>query len=99
MQVYLNGSYLDRNDAKISVSDRGFLFGDAIYEVIRSVNGFLFREKEHLERLKEGLTELNLKLDKPCYSHLPEIFKELLKRNDLLNREATIYVQITRGAA
>jgi len=99
MPVYLNGSFVEMSDAKISVTDRGFLFGDGIYEVIRSVNGQLFREKEHLERLDEGLKAMSLDVDKKIRKKLPEIFRELIDRNNLMSGEGTIYFQITRGPA
>ncbi len=56
--VYLNGSYLPLPDAKISVLDRGFLFGDGIYEVIPSYYGHLFHLDDHLERLENSLAAI-----------------------------------------
>ena len=53
--VYLNGQYLPIEDAKISVLDRGFTFGDGIYEVIPVYKGHIFRLREHLERLNNCL--------------------------------------------
>ncbi|PTM19651.1 MAG: D-amino-acid transaminase [Bacteroidetes bacterium] len=60
MIVYLNGQYLPEHEAKISVADRGFLFGDGIYEVIRVVRGILFMASEHLERLSESLSHVEI---------------------------------------
>jgi len=99
MHVYLNGNYLQQESAKISIADRGFIFGDGIYEVIRSVEGRLFKENEHLDRLDEGLKALDINLKKERKTKIPEIARELLSRNHLLEGEATIYLQITRGAA
>ncbi len=99
MQVYLNGSYIDSRDAKISVGDRGFVFGDGIYEVTRVVNGNFFREKEHLTRLKEGLAGLKIEADISMIENIPEISRELIKRNNHLKGEAAVYLQITRGTA
>ncbi|NBC65732.1 MAG: hypothetical protein GVY07_08790 [Bacteroidetes bacterium] len=99
MQVYLNGSFVDHNEAKVSVADRGFIFGDGIYEVTRVVNGSLFREKEHLARMDQGLKSLKIDLDNSVRNAIPEISRELLEKNDLLEGEASIYLQITRGTA
>src|SRR5690625_5324955 len=65
MQVYLNGKFIPDSEATIPVTDRGFIFGDGVYEVIRVIDGRLFREKEHLDRLKEGLAglQINVKPD------------------------------------
>lgn len=99
MQVYLNGDYLEQKSANISVSDRGFIFGDGIYEVIRVVDNRLFKEEEHLRRMDEGLHALGINLDSSQRSAIREISRELLSRNGLQKGEATIYLQITRGAA
>lgn len=99
MQVYLNGSFVDHNEAKVSVADRGFIFGDGIYEVTRVINGNLFREKEHLARMDQGLKSLKINLDSSVREAIPEISREILEKNDLLEGEAAIYLQITRGTA
>jgi D-alanine transaminase len=99
MEVYLNGQFQGLNKAFISVTDRGFIFGDGIYEVIRVVQGSLFREKDHLERLKEGLEGIGIHPGEAKFEHLPEIYRHLLKRNDMMEDEAVIYIQITRGAS
>ena len=57
-KVYLNGEWLKPEEAKISVFDRGFLFGDGIYEVIPFYSGKLFLLKEHLQRLRYSLNEV-----------------------------------------
>lgn len=99
MQVYLNGSYMDQKNAAVSVGDRGFVFGDGIYEVTRVINGTFFREQEHLNRLKEGLDGLKIKVSEELLSQIPVISRELLKRNNHLEDEAAVYLQITRGTA
>ena len=58
--VYLNGAFLAREEAKISVMDRAFLFADGIYEVIPIYQGKLFRLTEHLQRLSYSLGEIRL---------------------------------------
>lgn len=99
MQVYLNGSFVDHTEAKVSVADRGFIFGDGIYEVTRVINSKLFREDEHLARMDKGLKALKINLDPAIRKSIPEVNRELLERNNLLEGEAAIYLQITRGAA
>lgn len=99
MNVYLNGSFKSFEEAAIPVNDRGFLFGDGIYEVIRAVGGNLFRTGPHLERLREGLDGLGIRLDSSELERLPQIGRELLESNGLLTGEATVYIQVTRGAA
>jgi D-alanine transaminase len=99
MQVYLNGSFMDQSEARISVNDRGFIFGDGIYEVIRCINGRPFRVMEHLNRLDKSLAGLSIELKSENRNKLLKIGKELLEKNDLMEGEAKIYIQITRGAA
>jgi branched-chain amino acid aminotransferase len=58
MKIYLNGKFVNKEDAKVSVFDHGFLYGDGAFEGIRSYNGVVFRLKEHIERLYESLHTL-----------------------------------------
>lgn len=92
--VYLNGDYLPLADAKISVMDRGFLFGDGVYEVIPAYAGKLFRLEDHLARLDNSLK--SIRLQNP---HSHEQWRYLL--NPLLKpaEDQSVYLQITRGAA
>jgi len=94
--VYLNGEFVPAGEAKVSVFDRGFLFGDGVYEVIPVVNGVLIDRDYFLERLSNSTQQIDLRW--PCQpDELLEIIQELARRNDL--REGYIYLQITRGAA
>jgi len=99
MQVYLKGEFIDQEQAAVSVADRGFVFGDGVYEVTRVVNGVFFQEQEHLARLDEGLKGLKINIDQKVRDSIPEISRELIKRNGHTEGEATVYLQITRGAA
>ena len=92
--VYLNGQYLPLNEAKISVLDRGFLFGDGVYEVIPSYSGHLFHFQEHLERLENSLAAIRLTNPYTRKQWL-EILTPLLDANF----DQYIYLQITRGVA
>ena len=100
MLVYLNGSYLPADRAQLSPLDRGFVFGDGVYEVWRVVNGRLFEAERHRERLERGLRDLRLgPPDGADADGLRTIAERLLRENGLLDGHATFYVQVTRGAA
>jgi D-alanine transaminase len=92
--VYLNGQYLPLSEAKISVLDRGFLFGDGIYEVIPSYFGRLFHFQAHMARLENSLSAIRL-----ANPHSREQWLAIL--TPLLNgvQDQYIYLQITRGTA
>jgi len=95
--VYLNGSYLDKGQAHISPDDRGFLFGDGIYDVGRAYGGKFFALDRHLKRMADGLAALRIRgID----AHdLEPVCHELLERNGLAQSDAIVYLQVTRGVA
>ncbi len=98
MIVYLNGAYLEKADARVSVDDRGFLFGDGVYEVTRVVRGQLFAQDRHLQRLDRGLRELELGWPAGLgAAELTAVSERLLHDNQLTDGEAMVYLQITRG--
>jgi D-alanine transaminase len=97
--VYLNGAFLDHSAARISPDDRGFLFGDGVYEVTRAIHGKLFEEDAHWARLQRSLGELRLPLDAISRDEFREISGRLLREAGFDRGEATIYLQITRGVA
>ena len=99
MIVYLNGAFTDAADAKVSVLDRGFIFGDGVYEVWRVVEGKLFEHARHDRRLKRGLKTLEIAYPDTDVEALAGVASRLLRDNDLLHGEGTFYVEITRGAA
>ena len=92
--VYLNGEYVPLADAKISVLDRGFLFGDGIYEVIPAYAGRLFRFEDHVVRLNNSLSGIRLDLAKSA-AEWQAIFQPMLDNS----KDQYIYLQITRGYA
>ena len=94
--VYVNGDYLPEEDAKISVFDRGFIFGDGIYEVSAVIGGKLVDCEAHLARLERSCGEIRLELPW-SRAELISIHEELIKRNNL--DEGGIYLQVSRGAA
>ncbi|MFW5443846.1 MAG: D-amino acid aminotransferase [Methylococcaceae bacterium] len=92
--VYLNGEYLPLSEAKVSVLDRGFLFGDGVYEVIPSYKGHLFRLQDHLDRLQSSMSRIRLELAYDLEQWL-KILSPLLDET----KNQYIYLQITRGVA
>lgn len=94
--VYLGGEFVPRERAAVSIDDRGFLFGDAVYEVIRVVRGRFIEPERHLRRLARSLREVGLPA--PALDLLG-VGTDLIRRNDLGGREATVYAQVSRGAA
>ena len=97
---YLNGEYSPLRDAKISVLDRGFIFGDGIYEVVPCYGGKLFRFDEHLARLDRSLSKLRIRN--------PHSHEEWLQRTRKVlaamvegggGPDQLIYIQVTRGVA
>lgn len=99
MTVYLNGQYLKAEDAKISVLDRGFIFGDGVYEVWRIVDGNLFEHDRHERRLKKGLKSIEIDVPDRGVEELAEVAERLINENGLARGEGTFYVEITRGVA
>jgi D-alanine transaminase len=97
--VYVNGAFLPRTEARVSVEDRGFVFGDGVYEVLRIINGRPFAARFHNERLRRSLEGIRISLaGKDSPESLTEIGRHLLEENGLLQAEATLYMQVTRGA-
>jgi D-alanine transaminase len=93
---YLNGEYTPLNQAKVSVLDRGFIFGDGIYEVVPVYGRRLFRFDEHMARLERSLTKLRI----PNPHSRPDW---LMRCRRLIEAQASedqlIYIQVTRGVA
>ncbi len=95
--VYLNGSYLPADAARISVEDRGFLFGDAVYEVTPVYGGRPFQLDRHLARLARNLELVDIRQE---VASLAALHDELVRQNGLGDAEfAIVYVQISRGVA
>lgn len=92
--VYLNGEYLPLDEAKVSVLDRGFLFGDGIYEVIPAYSGHLFRFNDHIVRLQNSLDSIRI-----TNPHTPEQWLAIVQPLLDINRNQYIYLQITRGVS
>ncbi|HEU0230012.1 MAG TPA: D-amino acid aminotransferase [Burkholderiaceae bacterium] len=94
--VYVNGEHVRLGDAKISVLDRGFIFGDGIYEVVPAYNGKPFRMKEHLARLQRSLGAIRIETGKST-ADWENLVHDMLKRSGL--GDCMVYLQVTRGVA
>lgn len=95
-EVYLHG-YRPLSRARVSPDDRGFLFGDGVYESVAVYGGRPFLLGRHLERLERSLAALAI--SSPGRDEIEEICGRLLERNGLQTSDATIYIQVTRGVA
>jgi D-alanine transaminase len=94
--IYLDGKFMLAEEAKVSVLDRGFIFGDGVYEVIPAYSRRLFRLDEHLARLQASLDAIRI-----INPHPVSAWKELIGRIVAANPwdDQTVYLQITRGVA
>jgi D-alanine transaminase len=104
LPCYLNGEYTVLPDAKISVMDRGFIFGDGVYEVAPVYRGRPFRFEQHMARLDRSLRELRIS-NPLSHAQWAEIMRELIARyaqsvnQQPQDLDQLIYIQITRGVA
>lgn len=96
--VYLNGEFLPSDQAAVSVDDRGFLFADGVYEVTRVLSGQFVERGRHRRRLERGLRALEIRLTTAELDRLDEVADRLIVENGLGVGEATVYLQVTRGA-
>lgn len=97
MTIYfIDGKFTDKDQLNISVDDRGYYFGDGVYEVVKVYNGELYTAEEHFERLLQSAAKIKMTIP---YSQqqLIEIAKELVERNKI--DTGHIYLQVTRGAS
>ncbi|KAF0236830.1 MAG: D-alanine [Prolixibacteraceae bacterium] len=93
--VFLNGEFIEKDKAKISPNDRGFIFADGVYEVVKYYFGKPFRYREHLKRLERSLAEIEIEYNET--DKLEAVFDELIAKNNLYDKHAGVYLQITRG--
>ncbi len=87
--IYINGALIPENEAVISPFNSGFLFGEGLFETIRADNGSPFGLPEHLERMRSGLRQLNLKIPDE-FDRITTIIADLLHNNQLLDKSAVI---------
>jgi len=95
-KVFLNGSFVNLTQAKISVFDRGFLYGDGLFETMRAYWGEVFRLEDHLDRLFRSAKEIELSFPY-TRKELKDIIKKVLKINNL--SEAYIRLTLSRGVS
>ena len=93
--VYLNGEFLNENEAKVSIFDRGFLMADGVYEVTSVIDGKLIDFDGHAVRLERSMKELMME-SAISKEDLLEVHRQLIVENNL--NEGMIYLQITRGS-
>lgn len=94
--VYLNGDYIRLGDANVSVLDRGFIFGDGIYDVVPAYNGKPFRMEGHLARLERSLASIGIQTNK-SRADWAALVLDLLRRSG--KGDCMVYIQVTRGVA
>lgn len=95
-KVFLNGEFIDKDSAKISIFDRGFIFGDGIYEVVPVINSIIVEKDGFWDRFQRSLNEISLNL--PYRNdEFESILNNLIEINSL--KEGGLYIQITRGVA
>ena len=96
-EVWVNGRIVERTEAAVSVEDRGFQFGDGLYEVIRAYGGRLFRMDSHMRRLASGADFLELELAPAHIDEIRAVSNQLVERSAL--QDAAVIMFVTRGAA
>ena len=94
--AYVNGRYVPQPDASVNIEDRGYQFGDGIYEVVHLFDGRFIDEDLHLDRLERSLREIKLPMPMPRAS-LRMVLREVARRNRVT--EGLLYMQVTRGVA
>ncbi|MBX6377695.1 MAG: D-amino acid aminotransferase [Clostridia bacterium] len=98
MVVFLNGRFVPYAEAVVSVEDRGLLFADAVYEVVKCYGGRPFRLETHLTRLQRSADAIRLPLPL-APEEWAQVVAELVRRNGLEGVDASVYLQVTRGPA
>jgi branched-chain amino acid aminotransferase len=95
--IFINSGFMIRDKAKISVSDPGFLYGDGLFETIRSYKGFLYKFDEHVGRLVSSAKILRHAMDFDK-DYIASSLDKLIEKNGLENSDAYIKIMITRGS-
>lgn len=92
--IYMNGKYVTKEQAQVSVYDHGYLYGDGIFEGIRVYNGNIFRCKEHLDRLYDSAKSIMLNIPL-SYQQMQDALVETIQRNEL--KDGYIRLIVSRG--
>lgn len=94
LQIYINGEFFPKSEAKVSVYDHGFLYGDGVFEGIRAYNGRVFKLKEHVDRLYDSAKAIAMEIP-ISREEMSEAILETLRRNNL--KDAYIRPIVSRG--
>ena len=94
--VYLNGRFVRADRAKISAFDRGFSYGDGLFETLRAYSGWVFALDRHLRRLRKGAAQIGLSFDGDV-EHWRRVMTRLLRRNGLTVGDSSLRLTVTRG--
>jgi D-alanine transaminase len=94
--VYVDGEFVEAENARISIFDRGFLFADGVYEVTAVLNGAMIDFAPHMQRLRASMAKLDMTLDMDDAA-IEALHHGLIERNQLDN--GVVYIQVTRGVA
>jgi branched-chain amino acid aminotransferase len=94
LDIYVDGRFVAREDARVSVFDHGFLYGDGVFEGIRAYGGRIFRLKEHIDRLYQSARAIMLEIPLPP-AEMAEVVRESCARNDI--RDGYIRLIVSRG--
>jgi branched-chain amino acid aminotransferase len=94
LQIYIDGAYYPKSEAKVSVYDHGLLYGDGVFEGIRAYNGIVFKLKEHVERLYESAHTIMLKIPL-TQAQMVQAVVETLRKNNM--KDSYIRLVVTRG--
>jgi D-alanine transaminase len=95
--VYLNGEFIPQEKATVSIMDRGFLFGDGVYEVIPVFDGHFFGLDEHMQRFDNSLSAIQMQ-NPLTHAQWKNVLETLIEKNNLADGTFNCYCQITRGA-
>ncbi len=94
--VYLNGEFVAAEEARVSIFDRGYLFGDGVYEVVPVINSTLIDKENFLQRLEHSLQVTGIPWPYTKEKYVA-VLEDLINRNNL--RDGGVYTQVTRGVA
>lgn len=94
--VYLNGRFVRAERAKISAFDRGFSYGDGLFETLRAYSGWVFALDRHLRRLRNGAAQIGIQFDGDV-EHWRRMMSRLLRRNGLIDADSSLRLTVTRG--
>ncbi|MGH7409525.1 MAG: aminotransferase class IV, partial [Candidatus Methylomirabilis sp.] len=94
--VYLNGRFVQAERAKISAFDRGFSYGDGLFETLRAYSGWVFALDRHLRRLQKGAAQIGLQFNGDV-EHWRRVMNLLLRRNGLTGADSSLRLTVTRG--